>query len=206
MNINQIFCHGLSITLILFFLQPTSLLANSYELNSARTNDATQQNWERLANNIPDIIVLDQDGKKLRFYTDLVKGKTVAINFVFTTCSSVCPILTEIFSNTRKILDERGSEQTQLISISVDPSSDTPQKLKEFATKFHAGNGWTFITADKAGIDRLLKALGAFSAKRDDHSTMVLIGNDADDRWTRSYGVTPATMLVQMLDEAQLHN
>lgn len=203
MSLNRIGCRRLLAAMILLFIWATSLAAASHELTAAVAGPVTPQNWERLTQKIPDVIVTDQDGKKQRFYTDLVKGKSVAINFVFTTCVSVCPLLTDVFRTTRKILNERGGEQPQLISISVDPLNDTPQKLKAYATKFQAGTGWTFVTGDVAAIDKLLKALGAFSAKRDDHSPMVVVGNDANDRWTRSYGITPAATLVQLLGEAQ---
>lgn len=189
-----------------FFIWSLSFLSHAHELKpeQAGTRDIPRQNWEQLAGKIPDITVLDQDGNKQRFYTDLIKGKTVAINFVFTTCTSVCPVLTEVFRGARAILDGNGNGQVRLISISVDPSGDTPQKLKEFSSRFHADSSWTFVTADKAGTDRLLKSLGAFSARRDDHPAMMLIGSDTGDRWTRSYGMIPATALVQIIDEARL--
>lgn len=192
---------------ILFFFCPTSIMAGSYEPDSRAVNAivTAAHHWEHLGSKIPDISVSDQHGRVHRFYTDLVKNKTVAINFVYTACTSVCPVLTEIFRSTREMLDARGGGETQLISISVDPSNDTLPKLREFALRYHAGDDWFFITADKAEIDMLLKSLGAFSSKRDDHSTMVLIGNDADDRWVRSYGMIPAVTLVQMLDEVRIH-
>ncbi len=205
MNDGLLFHHGLISIWILFFTYPASIMADSYEPGFVNTSSITSQHWERLGGKIPDVSVSDQHGRIQRFYTDLVKGKTVAINFVYTTCTSVCPVLTEIFRSTLEMLDARGGE-TKLISISVDPSNDTLPRLKEFALRYHAGTDWSFITADKTGIDLLLKSLGAFSSKRDDHSTMVLIGNDANDRWVRSYGMTPAVTLVQMLDEVRIHH
>lgn len=190
----------------IFLIWSISFLPHAHELKSARTGTGgiTRQNWEQLTSKIPDITVLDQNGNKQRFYTDLIKGKTVAINFVFTTCTSICPLLTEVFRGARAILDEDGNGEVRLISISVDPSGDTPQKLKEFSSRFHADSGWTFVTTDKAGTDKLLKSLGAFSVRRDDHPAMLLIGSDTEDRWTRSYGMIPATVLVRIINEARL--
>ena len=207
MNGGVFFCRQFIRVWIWFFICSASVVAGSYEPDSRAVNagDAAAQHWERLGGKIPDISVSDQYGRVHRFYTDLVKNKTVAINFVYASCTSVCPVLTEIFRSTREILDARGGGETQLISISVDPSNDTLPRLREFALRYHAGADWFFITADKAEIDMLLKSLGAFSSKRDDHSTMVLIGNDANDRWVRSYGMTPVATLVQMLDEVRIH-
>src|SRR6185295_9494228 len=84
---------------------------------------------------IPDTVVYDQDGKKLHFYTDLVKGKTVAINFIFTTCATICPPLTATFRKVQQELGGRKGSDVQLISISVDPVTDVPERLKAFSAK-----------------------------------------------------------------------
>ena len=92
--------------------------------------DATANSSPR----IPDIQGYDQNGKRIRFYTDLVKGKTVAINFIFTTCTAICPPLTATFRRVQQDLAER-APQVGLISVSVDPTVDTPERLHDFAAK-----------------------------------------------------------------------
>jgi protein SCO1 len=151
---------------------------------------------------IPDTIVYDQDGKKLRFYTDLVKGKTVAINFIFTTCTTICPPLTATFRKAQQELGKGKGSDAQLISISVDPTTDVPERLKAYSAKFNAGPGWSFVTGDKQEIDLLLKSLGASAADKNDHSPMVLVGNEAAGYWTRTYGLAPASALVKVITDA----
>ena len=151
--------------------------------------------------NIPDIPVIDQNGKQFHFYSDLVKGKTVAINFIFTTCTTICPPLTATFRRVQQDLPQR-APTAQLISVSVDPATDTPQRLRDFAGKFKAGPGWTFVTGDKAEIDSLLRALGVAVADKNDHTPMILIGNDAAGYWTRAYGLASPTTLVQTISDA----
>ncbi|MCA1592001.1 MAG: SCO family protein [Acidobacteria bacterium] len=151
---------------------------------------------------IPDTAVYDQDGKRLNFYTDLVKGKTVAINFIFTTCTTICPPLTATFRKLQQTLGERVGREVELISISVDPATDVPERLKSFAAKFKAAPGWTFVTGSKPEIDELLKALGAAVADKNDHTPMILIGNDAAGYWTRTYGLAPSATLAAMVEEA----
>lgn len=148
---------------------------------------------------IPNARVLDQNGKQLNFYTDLIKGKSVAINFVFTTCTAICPSLTATFRRVQQVARTRGIE-VQLISISVDPSVDTPERLNEFAQKFRVEPGWSFVTGDKAEIDSVLKAIGAAVVNKNDHTPMILIGNDVSDHWTRTYGLSSPTTIVNLIE------
>ncbi|MBV9959357.1 MAG: SCO family protein [Acidobacteria bacterium] len=151
---------------------------------------------------IPDTTVYDQNGRQLNFYTDLVKGKTVAINFIFTTCTTICPPLSATFRRVQQSLQEQAARDVQLISISVDPVTDVPARLKEFAAKFKAGANWTFVTGSKPEIDDLLRALGGYVGDKNDHTPLVLIGNDTAHFWTRAYGLAPASQLVDMIKEA----
>jgi protein SCO1/2 len=151
---------------------------------------------------IPDTTVYDQEGHKLNFYTDLVKGKIVAINFIFTTCTTICPPLTATFRRVQQTLGERVGRDIQLISISVDPTTDVPERLKDFSAKFKAGPGWTFVTGNKQEVDGLLRALGGYVSDKNDHTPLILIGNDAAGIWTRAYGLAPASQIVNLVNEA----
>ncbi|MCA1576213.1 MAG: SCO family protein [Acidobacteria bacterium] len=151
--------------------------------------------------NIPDEQVVDQNGKELRFYSDLIKNKTVAINFIFTTCTAICPSLAATFRRVQQDAATRGVE-VQLISVSVDPTTDTPERLRDFATKFKAGPNWTFVTGDKARIDAVLEALGAAVSNKNNHTPMILVGNEASDYWTRAYGLTSPVKIVDVLADA----
>jgi protein SCO1 len=154
---------------------------------------------------IPDATVYNQNGRRLNFYTDLIKGKTVAINFIFTTCTTICPPLTATFRRVQQQLGERVGGDIALISISVDPTTDTPERLHDFAANFKAGPGWTFVTGDKAEIDSLLRALGAAVTDKNDHTPTILVGNDAANNWTRTYGLSSPTALVKIITEAAGH-
>lgn len=154
---------------------------------------------------IPDITVYNQNGRRLNFYTDLVKGKTVAINFIFTTCTTICPPLTATFRRVQQQLGERAGEGVSLISISVDPTTDTPERLYDYAEKFKAGPGWTFVTGDKAEIDSLLRALGAAVPDKTEHTAMILVGNEPAGYWTRTYGLSSPTALVKIITDAANH-
>ena len=150
---------------------------------------------------IPDIAVLDQDGNKLHFYTDLIRNKTVAINFIFTNCTTICPPLAATFARLQKEMGDKAGKDVHLISISVDPVTDTPERLKAWGAKFKAGPGWTFVTGEKQEIDRLLNALGAAVSKREDHTPALIIGNDAKGVWTRTYGLARTTQIVGLITD-----
>lgn len=151
---------------------------------------------------IPDTELLDQDGRKIRFYSDLVRGKVVAINFIFTTCTTVCPPLGATFARVQKELGERSGRDMHFISVSVDPVTDTPERLKAWGAKFKAGPGWTFVTGAKPQVDELLRALAASTARREDHTPTILVGNDARGQWTRAYGLTAPSRIVQIINDA----
>src|SRR5438552_17589095 len=146
---------------------------------------------------IHDVTIYDQNRQRLRFYTDLVKDKTVAINFIFTTCTTICPPMTATFRRVQQQLGERAGRDVYLISVSVDPVTDVPERLHDFAARFNAGPGWTFVTGEKAEIDSLLRALGTAVADKNDHTPMILVGNDATAFWTRTYGLSSSTTLIK---------
>jgi len=100
-----------------------------------------------------DVELITQDGKKVRFYTEVLKGKTVVINAFFTTCTSVCPPMNRNMERIQQALGDRVGRDVLLVSMSVDPEVDTPPKLKEYAKKFHAGPGLMFLTGKKENID-----------------------------------------------------
>jgi cytochrome oxidase Cu insertion factor (SCO1/SenC/PrrC family) len=151
---------------------------------------------------ITDAMVLDQNGRRIKFYSDLVKDKTVAINFIFTTCTAICPTLTATFRRVQQELGERAGRDVHLISISVDPTTDVPERLKDYSIRFKAGAGWTFVTGSKSEIDELLRALGASAPNKNDHTPMALIGNERAGYWTRIYGAASPTSLLKTIDEA----
>jgi protein SCO1 len=151
--------------------------------------------------NVPDVPLVDQDGKPVRFYTDLVKDRVVAVNFVFTSCTTICPPMGANFAKLRKILSARAGREVQLISVSVDPTTDTPERLKAWGQKFGAGPGWTLVTGDRNQVTLLLKSLGVYTANISDHSPLVLLGDDTRHRWTRAYGLAAPAKLAELIDQ-----
>lgn len=175
--------------------------AKAEKVTPAETSPTTTDPSAISSLRIPDVPVQDQHGKSLNFYRDLVKGKVVAVNFVFTTCTAICPSLTATFRRVQQQLD-KDAVKAQLISISVDPTTDTPERLHAFAEKFKVEPGWTFVTGNSSDIDLLLKEFGVAVANKNDHTPMILIGNDEAGYWTRAYGLSSPTSLVKLISDA----
>lgn len=153
----------------------------------------------RIKTTIPDSQVLDQNGKRLRFYTDLIKGKVVVINFIFTTCAYVCPMQGSSFSNLQAALGERLGRDTHLVSVTTDPLTDTPEKLKAWGERFGAKPGWTLVTGEKKEIDKLLLALTGDTARTGEHSPIAIIGSDDKGIWIRAYGLESPKRTIEII-------
>ena len=152
-----------------------------------------------LAPTIPDVPLITQEGHDVRFYRDLVQGKVVAINFIYTTCELTCPLLGVNFRVLQQTLKERVGADVHLISVSIDPQTDTPARLKTWGERLGAGAGWTLLTGSKRHVDRVLKALEVFAADKTDHSTFILLGNEPERQWKRINGLTSGHILATEL-------
>jgi len=147
-----------------------------------------------------DVELIDQDGKKVHFYSDVLKGKTVVVNAFFTTCTSVCPPMNRNMEKIQEALGDRVGRDVFLVSITVDPENDTPARMKEYAKKFHAGAGWTFLTGKKENLDWALYKLGQYVEKKDDHTTVFIIGNEPTGLWKKAFGMANVAELVQLVE------
>lgn len=148
---------------------------------------------------VPDVEVTDQNNRKLHFYRDLVQGKTVAINFIFTTCTTICPPLTANFASVQKKMLEHGDKSLHLISVTIDPENDTPAKLKSYAEMFNAQPGWTFVTGTRSQLELLWNAFSISAGNKLDHSPTVAIGNDPRHQWVFASGLNSPEKLSKVI-------
>ena len=146
-----------------------------------------------------DVELTNQDGKKVRFYSDILKGKTVVVNAFFTSCTSVCPPMNRNMEKIQEALGDRVGRDVFLVSITVDPEVDTPARLKDYAKKFHAGPGWIFLTGKKENLDWALYKLGQYVENKDDHKTIFIVGNEPTGLWKKAFGMANVVELVQVV-------
>ncbi len=143
-----------------------------------------------------------QDGVTIHFYDDVLKGKIVAINLIYTHCDYSCPLETARLAQVQKLLGDRMGKDIFFYSITIDPKRDTPEVLKAYAEKFHAGPGWTFLTGKKEDIDLISKKIGLWSnpsLTRDGHTPHLLIGNEATGQWLRDSAADNPKFLANMI-------
>lgn len=145
---------------------------------------------------IPDLEVTTHEGKTVRFYSDLVKDKVVAVNFVFTNCSTICPASGALFASL-----QNQHERIHFISISIDPTVDTPKKLAAWSRQFRKNDHWTLVTGTQANIDQIVKAFGASTARPQDHVPLTIVGSDVTHLWSRLYGFPGNEQLAKLVDE-----
>jgi len=132
-----------------------------------------------------DADLTDQDGRKLRFYSDVLQGKTVVLSVGYTSCTEACPLITRQLVQVRQELGDTFGKQVFFVTLTSDPARDTPKALKAFARKQGADvAGWSFLTGRTEDVHRILKRLGAFSQDVDDHSTALYV-MDVDARRMR---------------------
>jgi protein SCO1/2 len=138
---------------------------------------------------LPDLILLDQEGRKVRLYSDLIKGKVVVLTFFYTSCAFVCTMQGTTFSKLQTLLGERLGKSVFLVSVTTDPATDTPQQLKAWAARYHVKPGWTLVTGGEAELNKLLPQFTGNPAGRGMHGAMTFIGNDRNGVWMSTRGV-----------------
>ncbi len=147
-----------------------------------------------------DAVLINQEGQEMRFYSDLLQGKVVVINTIFTTCTGMCPVMSKTFSQLQAQLEQKLEKEVRLISISVDPENDTPQRLREFSKSFDAGPGWYFLTGRKENVNFILSRLGQYVDSKENHVGVLLIGNEPTELWKKAFGLAPAEQVLEIVE------
>lgn len=155
---------------------------------------------------IPDLRLIDQDGKPWRLYEDLIRGRIVVVNFIFTGCVTVCPPQTALLRALRRQLDRQSSD-VLLLSLTVDPLNDRPQQLREFARRYDIplgmAHGWLMLTGSMRDMERVLAAFDADSPSPDAHPALLWLGNEPRQRWTRASSLNPPQTLLRLINEVR---
>jgi protein SCO1/2 len=198
----------LSVWLIVFLSSVASIAGQTPQMHNGAhdaSSGAAEKKASEVKNNaakfpaIPDTILINQDHQEVEFNKDLLRGKTVAINFIYTTCTSVCPLQGRNFSKLQDLLKDRLGKDIYLISITKDPRTDSPEKLKEWSKSFRPQPGWDFFTGDPAQVELLLQALIGGNERKGEHSPAILIINESKGIRERLYGLADAEIVAMTL-------
>lgn len=157
----------------------------------------------------PNVPLINQDGETLHFYDDVIKGKVVTINFMFTSCPDSCPLETAKLREVQRQLGDHSGKDVYMYSITIDPERDTPEKLKAYMKKFKVAPGWQFLTGKKKDIDLVRKKMGMLNTDEkvlSDHNINFIMGNEVTGRWLKRTPFDVPETLVSTLLGRRLQN
>lgn len=182
------------------------LLALAMMLSAAvaRADMQLHETW------FPNPELTNQDGEKLRFYDDVIKGKVVALSFIYTKCKDVCPADTAQMLQVQDILGDRVGKDIFFYSISIDPDIDTPEALKAYMHMFGVKPGWQFLTGSKEDVELIQKKLGLISSQASrvalrDHNTSLMLGNEKLGQWIKRSPYDHPMILANLLRDTLMN-
>jgi protein SCO1/2 len=185
------------------FVGAAAAAVSSFALTSGGKAETLPQDGAAWFTNVE---VKTQDGRTLRFYDDVMKGKILLINFFFTECDAICPLTTENLARVQELLGARVGNEIRMVSISLQPERDTPDRLASYARTYGAGPGWLFLTGRKDDIELLRHRLGfvdidpVVDADPEQHLGTVRIANEPMHRWAMSPALLNPAALVRAVD------
>lgn len=146
-----------------------------------------------------DVMLLDQDSRARRLRTDVIGDRIVVMDFVYTTCTTVCPVVSAIMGEVQYKLGARVGRDVALVSLTVDPVRDTPARLRDYARSRGAGAGWSWLTGSATAVNDTLKGLGTWTPNFEDHPVVMMVGDGRSGKWMRFYGFAdPAALVAQV--------
>jgi len=150
--------------------------------------------------NVPDVTLVTQNGRQVSFKDEVIGENIVVIDFVYTTCTTICPVLSAILGQVQDSFGDRLGDDVVMASVTVDPMRDTPARLKSYSAKHGARDGWLWLTGQQTVIKYVLEAFGVYTPNYEDHPSMVLIGDGRTGEWTRLIGFPAAEQIVKRVD------
>ena len=156
---------------------------------------------------IPNVEVLTQDGKRVEFFNDLVKGKKVLISFIFTTCRLTCPMVGRNFEKLQTELGDKLGKDVSLISVSTDPLVDSPEVFKKWGEKFNRREGWTLVTGGETKMSELLQTLTG-STRQDEgrHTSLLILYDGVSGKWETTSSLMEPRVLLDKLYKLERSN
>jgi protein SCO1 len=134
--------------------------------------------------NTPDVVLVNQDGAKVHFKRYIDTDKPVILDFIYGTCTTICPVLSAGYASLQKKLGT-DVQKVRMVSITIDPENDTPRIMKEYLKRYRARPGWDFLTGSRADIDKVMYAFDAYVPDKMSHYQLTLIRSPKDGKWTR---------------------
>lgn len=160
---------------------------------TAETKKRYQRSVEKYV--VPDVTLVNQDGKKVRLAELLAANQPVMLDFIYGTCTTICPVLSAGYSNLQRKLGPE-AQQVRLVSVTIDPEYDTPEVMTEYLRRYNRQPGWDFLTGSRADIDRVMRAFNAYVPNKMAHYPLTLLRGAGEERWVRIYGLVGTADLM----------
>jgi protein SCO1/2 len=189
------------LTLCLLAAGISQAMAHSADEHAGHDMPAKSATSESAQVKFADVALVDQTGKAVRLEQDLVSKKIVVMSFIYTSCTTVCPVVSSIMGKVQKQLGARVGTEVQLVSISIDPQRDDAKRLNEYARSFQNGPGWSWLTGSTQSVAETLKGLGTFNGDLKSHAPLILVGDGNSRHWTRYYGFTDPAVLTREVEK-----
>jgi protein SCO1 len=168
-------------------------LADAHQRGQVSGNADVRRSVTEFA--IPDVTLVRDDGKKVTLRDELDDGRPVVVNFIYTSCTTICPMNSQVFE---QFQGELGGERASvhLVSISIDPEQDSPAQLRKYAAQFHARRGWDHYTGKLNDIIAVERAFGAYRGDKMSHTPLTLMRSSPSKSWVRLDGFARADDLM----------
>lgn len=183
--------------MIRFRLTILTLLFSASLLMASAASGAGEPKYKRsiVSYTMPDVTLINQNNARVKLKALIDSDKPVVVDFIYGTCTTICPVLSAGFTSLQQKLGE-GSLKVHLISISIDPENDTPKVMKEYLKRYRAKPGWDFLTGSRTDIDKVMHAFNAYIPNKMYHYPLTLIRNPKDGKWVRIFGLTSTSELM----------
>ena len=150
---------------------------------------------------IPDVTLLAANGDEVSMGDLLSADRPVALNFIFTTCTTICPVMTATFAKMQRELDREQLDHLQVVSITIDPEYDRPEVLSSYAERFNASESWLFLTGRSEDVNAVMRAFDAYAGSKMNHQPLTFMRKHPQQRWLRVDGLASAKDLAKLIDK-----
>ena len=144
---------------------------------------------------VPDVVLVNQDGAKVKLRATLESGEPVIVDFIFGTCTTICPVLSAGYANLQTKMPP-GAPKVHLVSISIDPENDTPKVMRDYLKRYRAKPGWDFLTGRREDVDKVMVAFNAYIPNKMSHYPLTLIREPKTGKWVRIFGMMSSSEFV----------
>ena len=173
--------------------EPNKLLTNTAVTTQP---DGVEQKARQYFTDLP---VVTQDGQELRFFSDVLKDRVVLVSLFYTNCTGMCPLTNEKLAEVQDLLGDDFGQKIRFVSLTLEPETDTPKVLKDYAAKFGARDGWLFLTGEKKNLEQITNRLGQANREKETHNPFLMIGNVGIARWSKIPPNAPAEGIAARL-------